>query len=84
MLMYGLATLPLIKRISGGVTQVWYADDACVENISPSAGETMREGRECSMRGDSAILARMVYNLKRPFLNKFIDKFPGIPMAAPR
>ena len=27
--MYALATLPLIKRISGGVTQVWYADDAC-------------------------------------------------------
>ena len=27
--MYALATLPLIKRISGGATQVWYADDAC-------------------------------------------------------
>ena len=26
---YALATLPLIKRISGGVTQVWYAGYAC-------------------------------------------------------
>ena len=26
--MYALATLPLIKHISGGVTQIWCADDA--------------------------------------------------------
>ena len=32
MLMYALATLPLIKHILGGVTQVWYADDACAWN----------------------------------------------------
>ena len=26
--MYALATIPLIKIVSGNVTQVWYADDA--------------------------------------------------------
>ena len=28
MSMYALATIPLIKRVSGNITQVWYADDA--------------------------------------------------------
>ena len=30
MLMYALATLPLIAQLPSDVFQVWYADDACV------------------------------------------------------
>ena len=27
--MYAIAMIPLIRRLTGGITQVWYADDAC-------------------------------------------------------
>ena len=40
MAMYAIGTLPLIRRLSNSVTQVWYADDA-------AAAGSLKNLREC-------------------------------------